>query len=118
MSFRTCRRVSGPSLRKKPDSSSSVQNGIEIFIAQRQALDLKLEVGDVKQSVEVTATQSLLETETSERGQALTPKMYQTLPLWSGGLQNPSAFLGYMANVNSGCGDSASPAPPAARASN
>src|SRR5258708_21812506 len=26
--------------------------------------------------------------------------MYQTLPLWSGGLQNPSAFLGYMAGVN------------------
>ena len=28
--------------------------------------------------------------------------MYQTLPLWSGGLQNPSAFLGYMSGVNSG----------------
>jgi hypothetical protein len=63
---------------------------------------LKLEVGDVKQSVEVTANQTLLETETSERGQALTPKMYQTLPMWAGGLQNPSAFLGYMAGVNSG----------------
>ena len=79
-----------------------VQSGIQIFIAQRQVLDLRLEVGDVKQSVEVSTNQSLLETETSERGQALTPKMYQTLPLWSGGLQNPSAFLSYMANVNSG----------------
>ena len=28
--------------------------------------------------------------------------MYQTLPMWAGGLQNPSAFLGYMAGVNSG----------------
>ena len=79
-----------------------VRTEIEIFIAQRQALDLKLEVGDVKQTVEVTATQTLLETETSEKGQSLTPKMYQTLPLWSGGLQNPSAFLGYMSDVNSG----------------
>lgn len=79
-----------------------VRPGIEIFIAQRQSLDLKLEVGDVKQSVEVSATQTLLETETSERGQSLTPKMYQTLPMWSGGLQNPSAFLSYMAGVNSG----------------
>jgi hypothetical protein len=79
-----------------------VRTDIQIFIAQRQSLDLHLEVGDVKQSVEVSATQPLLETETSERGQALTPKMYQTLPLWSGGLQNPSAFLGYMANVNQG----------------
>ena len=87
---------------EKPGFKRSVQNGIEIFIAQRQVLDLRLEVGDVQQSVEVTTTQSLLETETSERGQALTPKMYQTLPLWSGGLQNPSAFLTYMAGVNAG----------------
>ena len=87
---------------EKPGFKKLVRTGIEIFIAQRQALDLKLEIGDVKQSVEVTANQSLLETETSERGQALTPKMYQTLPMWAGGLQNPSAFLGYMAGVNSG----------------
>ncbi|MEO8659197.1 MAG: TonB-dependent receptor [Bryobacteraceae bacterium] len=79
-----------------------VRSGIEIFIAQRQALDLKLEIGDVKQTVEVSSTQPLLETETSERGQSLTPKMYQTLPMWAGGLQNPSAFLGYMAGVNQG----------------
>ena len=77
-----------------------VRPGIEIFIAQRQSLDLQLEVGDVKQSVEVSATQTMLDTDTSERGQTLTPRMYQTLPLWSGGLQNPSAFLGYMAGVN------------------
>ncbi|MDE3166991.1 MAG: TonB-dependent receptor, partial [Acidobacteriota bacterium] len=79
-----------------------VRPDIEIFIAQRQSLDLKLEVGDVKQTVEVSATQTLLDTGTSERGQSLTPKMYQTLPMWSGGLQNPSAFLSYMAGVNSG----------------
>ena len=87
---------------EKPGFKKLVRTDIEIFIAQRQALDLKLEVGDVKQSVEVAANQTLLETETSEKGQSLTPKMYQTLPLWSGGLQNPSAFLSYMANVNSG----------------
>src|SRR5450432_2697406 len=58
-----------------------VRADIEIFIAQRQALDLQLEVGDVKQSVEVTATQTLLDSETSELGQTLTPKMYRTLPL-------------------------------------
>ena len=90
---------------EKPGFKRSVQNGIEIFIAQRQTLDLRLEVGDVKQSVEVTATQSLLETETSESGQALTPKMYQTLPLWSGGLQNPSAFLGLYGGRQYGIGN-------------
>src|SRR5215831_5705284 len=87
---------------EKPGFKKLVRSEIEIFIAQRQALDLKLEVGDVKQSVEVSASQTLLETETSEKGQSLTPKMYQTLPMWSGGLQNPSAFLTYMSNVNSG----------------
>ena len=79
-----------------------VRSEIQIFIAQRQALDLKLDIGDVAQSVEVTANQSLLDTENAVRGQSLTPKMYRTLPMWSGGLQNPSAFLGYMAGVNSG----------------
>ncbi len=77
-----------------------VRSGIEIFVAQRQTLDLALEVGDTKQSVEVAEKQGQLDLETSEKGQTLTPRMYQTLPLWSGGLQNPSAFLGYMAGVN------------------
>ena len=79
-----------------------VRANIEIFIAQRQTLDMQMELGDVKQSVEVSATQTMLDTETSEKGQTMTPRMYQTLPLWSGGLQNPSAFLSYMAGVNSG----------------
>ncbi len=85
---------------EKPGFKKLVRTGIQIFIANRQALDLQLEIGDVQQSVEVTATQPLLETETSQRGQTLTPRMYQTLPMWFGGLQNPSAFLGYMAGVN------------------
>jgi Carboxypeptidase regulatory-like domain len=79
-----------------------VRPEIEIFVAQRQTLDLSLEVGDTKQSVEVTEKQSVLDTETSEKGQTLTPRMYTTLPLWFGGLQNPSAFLSYMAGVNNG----------------
>ncbi|MBV8821041.1 MAG: TonB-dependent receptor, partial [Acidobacteriaceae bacterium] len=79
-----------------------VQDGVQVFIAERQALDLRLDLGDVKQSVEVSSRQTLLETETSEKGQSMTPKMYQTLPLWQGGLQNPSAFLTYMSGVNSG----------------
>ena len=35
---------------EKPGFKKLVRTGIEIFIAQRQALDLKLEVGDVKQT--------------------------------------------------------------------
>ncbi len=79
-----------------------VRTHVEIFIAQRQTLDLQLEIGDVNQSIQVSANQTLLDTETSEKGQTLTPRMYETLPLWSGGLQSPSAFLGFMAGVNNG----------------
>jgi Carboxypeptidase regulatory-like domain len=87
---------------EKVGFKKSISDGVQVFIAQRQALDLQLELGDVKQSVEVSAKQTLLDTETSEKGQSMTPRMYQTLPLWSGGLQNPSAFLGFMSGVNSG----------------
>ncbi len=87
---------------EKQGFKKMVRAGVQIFIAQRQTLDLQLEIGDMKQSVEVSANQSILDTETSEKGQTLTPKMYATLPLWTGGLQNPSAFLGYMAGVNNG----------------
>jgi hypothetical protein len=80
----------------------SINDGVQVFIAQRQALDIQLQLGDVKQSVEVSANQTLLDTETSEKGQSMTPRMYQTLPLWFGGLQNPSAFLGFMSGVNGG----------------
>jgi hypothetical protein len=87
---------------EKPGFRKLVLDHVQVFIAQRQTLDLHLDVGDVKQSVEVTTSQTMLDTETSEKGQTLTPRMYQTLPLWFGGLQNPSAFLGYMAGVNNG----------------
>lgn len=87
---------------EKPGFKKSILDGIQVFIAQRQALDIQLQIGEVTQSVEVASKQTLLDTETSEKGQTLTPRMYQTLPLWSGGLQNPSAFLSFMSGVNSG----------------
>lgn len=78
------------------------QSNIEIRIAQRQVLDLKLEVGDVQQSVEVTATAQLLESTTSDRGTAVSQKMMNTLPLFTGGVRSPAAFVGYMPGVNAG----------------
>jgi hypothetical protein len=87
---------------EKSGFKKSINDNVQVFIAQRQTFDIRLEIGDVKQSVEVAANQTLLDTETSEKGQSMTPRMYQTLPLWSGGLQNPSAFLAFMSGVNSG----------------
>jgi len=40
---------------EKPGFKKVIRTEVEIFIAQRQTLDLQLEVGDMKQTVEVTA---------------------------------------------------------------
>ncbi len=75
------------------------RQNIEIRIAQRQDMDLRLEVGDVQQTVEVTGEAQLLETSGPERGQNLSQKFMDNLPLFSGGIRNPRAFVNYMPGV-------------------
>lgn len=77
------------------------RKNIEIRVAQRLALDLQLEVGNVSESVEVTAQGPLLESETSERGQNFSNQLMNTLPLFTGGIRNASSFVTYMPGVNS-----------------
>jgi hypothetical protein len=77
------------------------RKNIEIRVAQRLALDLQLEVGNVAESVEVTAQGPLLETETSEKGQNFSNKMMNTLPLFTGGIRSAASFVTYMPGVNS-----------------
>ena len=77
------------------------RSNIEIRVAQRQVLDLQLEVGDVQQTVDVTAEAPLLEATTSERGQNFSKKFMDTLPLFAGGIRNPENFVTYMPGVNS-----------------
>lgn len=77
---------------------------IELRIAQRLNLDLMLEIGAVTETVEVTSTAPLLDTATSERGQSFSPKFMTTLPLFTGGIRNPEAFVNYMPGVNNGGG--------------
>jgi hypothetical protein len=79
-----------------------IEENLEIFIAQRQTLNVRLEIGDVKERVEVTSQQTILDLETSERGQTFSKQFQETLPLWFGGLQNSEAFLSYMPGVNVG----------------
>ncbi|HTM48556.1 MAG TPA: TonB-dependent receptor, partial [Bryobacteraceae bacterium] len=76
------------------------QSGIEIRIASRQELDLKLEVGDVQQTVQVNAEPPLLETASSQRGQSLSPKFLSSLPFFSGGIRSSRGFVQYMPGVN------------------
>src|SRR5690606_30667547 len=61
-----------------------------------------LEVGEIQQSVEVTATAPLLEANTPERGQSVSPEFMNNLPLFTGGIRNGEAFVSYMPGVNTG----------------
>ena len=85
---------------EKPGFKKLNRKNIEIRVAQRLALDLSLEVGNVSESVEITAQGPLLETETSEKGQAFSTKFMSTLPLFTGGIRNAESFVTYMPGVN------------------
>lgn len=74
---------------------------VQVLVSQRVSLDLRLELGDVQQTVEVTAEAPLLETTTSERGQNLAPTLMSSLPLFTGGLRRADSFVAYMPGVNS-----------------
>ena len=77
------------------------RKNIEVRVAQRQAVDLQMEVGNVSESIEVTAQGPLLETETSEKGQNFSNKLMSTLPLFTGGIRSAASFVTYMPGVNS-----------------
>ncbi len=87
---------------EKDGFKKATRTGLEIRVAMRQEQDLTLEVGDVQQSVEVTADAQLLETVTPQRGQNFSPQMMNNLPLFTGGIRNPQAFISYMPGVSVG----------------
>ncbi|HYO83789.1 MAG TPA: TonB-dependent receptor, partial [Bryobacteraceae bacterium] len=78
---------------------------IEIRIAQRMDLDIKLELGNVQQTISVSAEAPLLETTTVERGQSLSTRFMENLPLFAGGIRNPRAFVNYMPGVTNNSGE-------------
>jgi hypothetical protein len=57
------------------------QSAVELEADQTARLEFQLDVGDVEQSVEVTASAPLLNTETSSRGQVITPTEIAEMPL-------------------------------------
>lgn len=81
------------------------RQNIEVRIAQRLDLDVKLEVGDVQQTVEVTAESPLLETSTSDKSISFSPKFMNEIPLFTGAIRNPRTFITYLPGVNSGAGE-------------
>ncbi len=78
------------------------RSNVEIRVGMRIDMDVKLEIGDVSVSVDVTSEAPLLETSTSERGSTFAPKLMSDLPLFTGGIRNPRTFLNYMPGVTAG----------------
>ena len=78
------------------------RSNIEIRIAQRLDLNLQLELGEVVETVTITAEAPLLETTSPMRGQNFSNRFMNTLPLFTGGIRNAQAFVGYMPGVSRG----------------
>ena len=81
------------------------QNNVVLTAGDRSAINISLTVGDVGQTVEVTATGALLQTETTQLGAALDTRTVTDVPL--GGTRN----LAYLARLSPGV----VPAEPGAR---
>ncbi len=75
-----------------------------IAISNRTVADLKLEVGDVNQSVTVTSEVPALQTATTEIGATFAQKLFRDAPISAGGIRSPEAFIGFQAGVVNGAG--------------
>ncbi|MEW5974437.1 MAG: carboxypeptidase regulatory-like domain-containing protein [Acidobacteriota bacterium] len=80
------------------------RSGVVIAISTRSVLDLKMEIGEVSQSIEVTGAPPVLQTATSEVGSSFAPKLFTDAPIFAGGLRNPETFVAYQAGVVNGGG--------------
>lgn len=58
-----------------------VRTDLELHVAQKATLDFTLEIGDVRESVSVTAGTETLETSTTQLGTVITPEKIVDLPL-------------------------------------
>ena len=79
------------------------RTGITVSIARRATLDITLELGDSKQTVDVSAQAPLVDKETSDLGTNFQPKFMKDAPLFvTGGFRNPENFVSYVPGVNGG----------------
>lgn len=77
-----------------PGFKKYVRRDVEVSISQTVTLNVTLEVGQLDQSVEVTASAPLLESSTSDLGTVVTKERIVDLPLAvSGNMRHPGAFV-------------------------
>ncbi|HVT93434.1 MAG TPA: carboxypeptidase regulatory-like domain-containing protein [Bryobacteraceae bacterium] len=79
------------------------QTGITIAVANRSTLNFALELGDTRQTIDVTSQPPLVDSQTSDIGTNFQPKFMADAPLFvSGGFRNPENFISYVGGVNGG----------------
>jgi hypothetical protein len=66
---------------EKQGFAVAVADNVRVTVGGRHRVDLVLQVGAVTERVEVSGTATLLETETSQRGQVITGEQTRALPL-------------------------------------
>jgi hypothetical protein len=81
-----------------------VRSNIVIAISTRSAVDVSLEVGDVSQTLEITAAPPMLDAASSEIGYSFVPKLFRDAPISAGGIRSPEAFIGFQPGVVNGAG--------------
>jgi hypothetical protein len=82
-----------------------VQRGISLSINDTVNVNVRLEVGQAEQTIEVTADASPLNVENAELKQAITPETLRELPLIVGGLPRSAiSFIVLMPGVTTGAG--------------
>jgi hypothetical protein len=65
----------------KQGFKQSVQHNVSLQVAQSAKIDLRLDVGDVSESVTVSSAPPQLDTQTSSMGQVITGQTVESLPL-------------------------------------
>jgi hypothetical protein len=66
---------------EKPGFSIAIVDDVQVTVGARQRVDLSMAVGQLSETVEVSARAVLLETDTSERAQVITGDQTRALPL-------------------------------------
>jgi hypothetical protein len=66
---------------EKEGFAVAVADNVRVTVGARQRVDLSLQVGTLSERVEVTGAVTLLETDTSQRGQVITGEQTRALPL-------------------------------------
>src|SRR5262245_55532741 len=68
------------------------RENVTVAVAAVVGIDLKLDLGEISDSVTVTSVASQLQTENTERNLSMTERSYIDLPLTAGGQRSPEAF--------------------------